>query len=153
MENNRFKKIIKKIGLIGFIISLIFISYNVIRTIVKQPDQTRILETLKIEFNKINKLPNALVVNENYLCIVDKTSIDISYSTSSIDNDILKFYDEQLLKNGWILVDKKKIYDWGRDLGGKEFTYSKLDFIFSIYFSGDRSGAGWNYSVFLKMRK
>ena len=104
---------------------------------------------MKLEFAKIDQLPNASTRHESYLAAIGKTSIDITYSTPSTDKEIQDYYDGELKRNGWKLVDQKKVYDWGRDLGGKTFVYTKLDLFIDMQYAGDRKGYGWAYGFYL----
>jgi hypothetical protein len=149
MQNPWLHKTIKIIGLIGFSVSIIVITFNILRSIYG-PNQKKVLERLKSEFVKINKPANASIVSEKYTTAIDKTSIDITYLTPSNDKEIQDYYDGELKRNRWVLVGQRKIYDWGRDLGGKIFTYNKLDLFVDMQYSGDRKGYGWTYSFFMK---
>ncbi|HLK28527.1 MAG TPA: hypothetical protein VKT28_08100 [Puia sp.] len=152
MQNPWLRKTIKVIGLIGFSISIIAITFNILRDIYG-PDQKKILERLKREFAKIDRLANTSIVSEHYITAIDKTSIEITYSTPCTDEEIQDYYDGELKRNGWVLVGQRKIYDWGRDLGGKVVTYNKLDLVVGIQYSGDRKGYGWAYSIYIKPKR
>ena len=115
--------------------------------------ENKVLESLKVEFSRIKIMPYVSIVYEGSVSYVGKTSISATYFTSATDSEIQIFYHEELVKNGWLLINQKKIYDWGRDLGGATFTYEKQNLEFIIQYAGDRMGYGWAYSIALHPKR
>ncbi|RYE04992.1 MAG: hypothetical protein EOP33_07870 [Rickettsiaceae bacterium] len=147
------KIIFSYISFVYFLGMVAFLVYSTIHNTVDQPKQEKILKELKAEFNSINKLPNDKVAYEKYIAYTDKTSVSIDYSTDLQDDEVQVFYSNELKRNGWKLIDQHKVYDWGRDLGGKSFTYRKSNLKLSIQYAGDRAGAGWAYGIYLGLNK
>ena len=69
------------------------------------------------------------------------------YRASLSYADLTSAYEKQLLANGWRRYGEVRLYDWGRDLGGKEAFYCKGDLQISLQFSGERSTLAWRYAL------
>jgi len=106
MKTSRFQRIIQIIALIGVAMTLVVIAFQIFRGIYG-PNQKAILNTMRTEFNRINKLPSASVIDERYTAFIDKTHVDVTYSTYLGDDEIQRYYNAELLRNGWQLVEKK----------------------------------------------
>jgi len=103
---------------------------------------------LNIQFNKIGNYPRAIVNNKSSNHKSSKALVEAYYNSTSPYDDIILFYNEQLIKNGWQFVNKAKMYDWGNDLDcGFKLTYKKLNYNCNIQFAGKKFNYGWNYAI------
>ncbi len=153
MANSDSEAANRKINLVLFSIIIAIILFFTVRDIINLPAEKVKLAILKQEFKQIKSAPGSEIISQHYNAYPGKTGVTITYSTSMSDKDIQDFYNNELLNKGWYLTDEEKVYDWWRDLGGKIFTYNKLNFTLSIEYSGDRKGYGWVYDILLRMKQ
>lgn len=71
------------------------------------------------------------------------------FNCSLVYEDIKNHYDQELTRNGWQFIKEKKVYDWGRDLGGRSIEYKKREFTATIQYSGEEANYGSTYAFSL----
>jgi hypothetical protein len=70
-----------------------------------------------------------------------------SFNSAANFNDLKQFYLERLSKTGWQLVEDRRMYDWGRDLGGHFLSFTKSEYKLSIQYAGESASYGWDYVI------
>lgn len=71
-----------------------------------------------------------------------------SYHSSASFEEVKKFYSDQLIARGWVLIAEQNHESILIDTDGKDLKFQKADIIISIEHAGSRaSDRSWNYSV------
>ena len=75
------------------------------------------------------------------------TVAEKSYQSDVRYDELKSYYIEQLKPLGWRLIAEKSVKDWWRDLGGRELTFQRGDYLLNIEFAGEKADYGWNYAI------
>lgn len=70
-----------------------------------------------------------------------------AYVTASPGEDIVKYYDGELGRNGWKYACVKPLRDWGKDLGGWQRIYLKNGYLAALEYAGEKADFGWTYAL------
>lgn len=76
------------------------------------------------------------------------TSVLVSkhFKSTAGFEEVKDFYLKMLPNEGWQLVEDKKMYDWGRDFGGRYIAFRKGPHKFSIQYAGTAND-DWDYGM------
>lgn len=131
--------------LLGLLALLFLISSCSNTQSVVDPINKEVLEAIKNEFNLIPAMPDAIQNDYNELTKTGIIVIDSGYATRHSFIDIKDYYDSKLKEHGWQFYKEEKIYDWGRDFGGKALRYKKGEFIATVQYAGEKANEAWTY--------
>jgi len=97
-------------------------------------------KALQIEFDAIQPLPGAILVEHYGGHKLNLAAVGSKYMTSQNFNEIRQFYDKEFERNGWQFV-QENVY------GGKATTvrYQKGDYTLSLM--NDMRQTDWAYSI------
>jgi hypothetical protein len=109
----------------------------------------RIQQDVQKLFLEIKQMPNSTPVEalprSSYRYCHAITSNQ--YKGKATDQEVRKYYDDELAKHGWVFQKETNVTIWGHDYGGKEFVYCKGEYTASIETSGQLAAEnGWSYS-------
>lgn len=110
------------------------------------PDNSKVEEALKNEFNLIPVMPNAIEKKRDFMKKSTLMGIGATYLTSHNFEEIHNYYDAQLREHGWLFYREEKVTDWGKDYGGKSIRYKKGDFVATVQYAGEKANYGWTYA-------
>jgi hypothetical protein len=113
---------------------------------VNEPKAALVQTNLENEFRAIRPLPAATALNYHASHKTQQALVSDTYRTSLAYEDIRKFYDAELAKNGWSFYMEEQMKDWGRDLGGKTARYCKEQYRADLQYGGEKSNYGWDYA-------
>jgi hypothetical protein len=75
------------------------------------------------------------------------------YKCEARYDDVKVFYMAGLRKGGWEYSDERSIRDWERDLGGRQLTFRKNEYKFSVTYAGENANYGWDYAIDIQWEK
>lgn len=104
---------------------------------------------LKSEFDLIKHPKLAYKCGENKIKKKDIIVFSVYFNCDLGYEDIKNHYDQELTRNGWQFIKEKKVYDWGRDLGGRSIEYKKREFTATIQYAGEEANYGSTYAFSL----
>ncbi|MGE5473969.1 MAG: hypothetical protein ACM3UU_07080 [Ignavibacteriales bacterium] len=133
-------KIIKLL-LIVFLFSVLFI-YNKY-----DPKANAVEKELESEFFSIQPMPGAELFKKSHSHKTNQALVSASYITNKSFDEILAFYDDELIRNGWGYAGEEGLREWGKDLGGKAVYYQKNGYTASIQYAGEKANYSWTYAI------
>ncbi len=139
----------KKICLMGLLAIVLVAGFAVLYSNnVKTAGAVKKAELLS-EYELLQPLPGATFLKLSSNNKDRQALVSASYSSEKTYVEIRTFYIEEAKKKGWIFLNEKKEYDWGKDLGGKAMYFRKGENILAIQYAGEKADYGWNVAVSL----
>jgi hypothetical protein len=68
-------------------------------------------------------------------------------------SEVRSFYEVVLSGMGWRFISESSLRDSGRDLGEKQLTYCKGEYIASVQYAGSRTHIGWDFALSITSAK
>lgn len=99
---------------------------------------------IKKEFGLIQKHPDDSLIR-NFYSKSATIWIGSSYASNRSYNDIKEYYDSKLKEHGWEFYKEEKMFDWGKDYGGKSLRYRKGEFVATMQYAVVNADYGWDY--------
>lgn len=109
------------------------------------PKLDDIQQMLEKEFKSIEHMPSASMT---YYSASHKATIALAsgkFLTEKTYEEVKKYYDDQLLRQGWTFYKEEVERIWGKDTGGYLRYYKKDDLSILIQYPGEKS-SGCTYS-------
>lgn len=106
----------------------------------------KVEKELKSELGLIPIMPNAKEESRDFFKKTGSALITSYCITKNDYKSINDYYSVKLKDNGWQFDKEKKVFYWGKDLGGKEISYKKGDYVATLQYAGDKADYGWTYS-------
>lgn len=138
----RWRPIVAIVFLLSF---LMFYTYKVITC----PDE-RIQRDVEKFFLEIQPMPGSTAVASHPITIYKPCIATIGnyYNVKADDDEIRQYYNDELAKHGWAFHKEKKVFDWEKDYGGKEFFYCKGEYRAIIQTaSREEAEFGWTFAL------
>jgi hypothetical protein len=114
------------------------------------PDEKQAV--LEAEFKEIIPLEDAHLVSYHASNKLLNALVSAHYLTDLDSLEIFKYYDEELTRHGWHLVEIKKVKIWDEDLGGKSAIYCKGEYYADLYYAGQDAPDKLTYALDMSWR-
>lgn len=111
------------------------------------PEATDAERQLIAELNEIIPPGDAVFVEQHSSHKPRSALAGICYHSKLTYVELSDYYDHELARRGWSLLEESSVKDWGRDLGGRTRRYRKNQFIAEFFYPGQNSQSGYTYGL------
>lgn len=132
------------IPLIGFI--LLFAVAYVMKQLTPNRDEAKLKECERI-LVAIPLYPGSEERHNSWTSKVSLASVGKYYDSDASYEELKRHYIENLTRLGWQFVHERQLFDWGRDMGGREMSFRKGEFSVVIEYAGEKADYGWKYTI------
>lgn len=80
-------------------------------------------------------------------------SLSKGYTSDAPYDDVKKFYISELRQRAWEYEGESHFKDWGKDYGGRSIAFRRGEYRISIFYAGERTGNGDQYSCAVRWEK
>ena len=123
-----------------FVISVGWMVYDMFYL---SPKAKVVMQRLEEELKLINPYPQASLIHSQDSYKGRQALVSRRYYTPATYEELHKYYDTEFASHGWRSVSERKVYNYGRDSGGKTAHYCKGEFSADIEYMGrDDAGTG-----------
>jgi hypothetical protein len=106
----------------------------------KFKESERLLRTVPI-------YPNSELVDTSGASKDRVAGVGRGYKSSASYDALKQYYMDKLNALGWQYQGDHIVFDWGRDLGGRELSFQQGEFELNIQYAGEKADYGWNYAI------
>jgi len=106
-------------------------------------------KALNIEFNQLQQLQTAVVVEKKSANKGTYSSVHAHYITKQSKDEIIKYYESELKKHGWKFVEKEFVKSIYGELAEERYKFIKDDKKLFLSFSQNPVEAEYTFSISL----
>jgi hypothetical protein len=114
--------------------------------------QSRINEIKRV-WSELPLYPGMIEANSSSASGFDKAYISKNFKSPADYEDVKRFYEEHLTKEGWQLSKERKLKAfWGGLSGEIEVEFRRGEYDLTIDYAPEDKNFGWNYGITISWR-